>query len=135
MTKLVRVQVENLTVEQLQWLQKYARDAWDKADFRDILRQAREQLLALWELEDSPAKGIVGTKIFEGKRGRMLWLEFLVGEGLLADAIAIRLAIHEVRKLAECSSLEGIVSRPGLARLYERVLGVKPSAQIFREEF
>jgi hypothetical protein len=124
-----------LTVLQLEWLQKYAASSWDRTNLKAILLQVQSGELALWMLADSEAQGLIGTKLPETNQGRILWIEFLVGEGLLKDAIPIRQALHDLALGAGCVRLEGIVSRPGLARLYERVLGVKPSAQIFREEF
>lgn len=135
MTHLSQIPLEGLDAEQLRWLDKVCRWSYDPITLRELLVEVRDHGLTLWTIENSPARGLVGTRLQRKRSGKVqLWLELLVGEGLLADAKGIREAIHYVGKLAGAESLAGETNRPGLARLYERVLGVPPAAQVFRED-
>lgn len=134
MAKLVQIDLKDLTDKELNWMAKYVRDSWDRRTLKELLVGVRDDMISLWRIEDSPATGLLGISFHTGK-DRVFWIEFLVGEGLMKDAIPIQQAIHEQMKLVKADRLEGIVSRPGLARLYTRALNMKPVAHIFREEF
>lgn len=134
MAHLVEVLPETLSEVELSWLDKYSSWAYDGESLRTILEDVAKRDLMLWRIADSPAQGLVGTRLLPKPNGLQLWLELLVGTGLLLEAVPIREAIHVLARRAGCTSLQGIAVRPGLARLYEKVLGVRPSATMFREE-
>lgn len=135
MAHLSQITLDRLTEEELVWLDKVCGWSYDPITLRELLEEVRDNGLTLWRIEGSPAKGLVGTRLLRKRSGGIgLWLELLVGEGLLAEAHTVREAIHEVGRRAGAESLSGETTRPGLARLYERVLGVRPSATVFRED-
>ena len=134
MAHLVEVLADELQPEELIWLDKYSHWDYDGRSFRELLVDVRDGRLTLWRLEGFAGRGLVGTRLLSNDRGTRLWLELVVGEGLLRSASELRSAIHEVGQRAGAAALEGIATRPGLSRLYEKVLGVRPSATLFKEE-
>jgi len=135
MTILEPIRLEDLTDQELEWLGKYAADSWDYTTLREILEEVRDGKMALWRIKSDGSKGLIGTKIFTRGGKTTIWWELIVGEGFMQDIASIRLAMIALAKRAGATSVTGIVERPGLARMYERKVGLKPSAQIFREEF
>ncbi len=134
MTHLSEVEPSTLSQEELQWLDKFCQWDYDGRKLEHLLTEVVKDELKLWRLSASPARGLVGTRLLVKPNGRQLWLELLVGQGLLREASSIRSAILERGRLANCNSLAGVAVRPGLAKLYETILGVKPSATLFRED-
>lgn len=115
-------------------LDKASKYSYYQEDVRDLLERIRDGDIVLWKLKDDTARGLVGTRLIERKTGLELWIELLVGTGFLSRAGEIREAIHELAHRAEATRVSGFAVRPGLARLYEKVLKVPPAATVFTEE-
>lgn len=135
MAHLVELPPEDMTEDDLRLIDRASKAYYYGEDFKTLLKRIAKNDLTVWRLQGTRARGLIGTCLIERPIGTELWLEFLVGHGFLREAAEIREACHALARRAHAVRLSGTAVRPGLSKLYEKVLGVKPRAQIFTEEF
>lgn len=134
MPHLYEIAMRDLTEEELGWLDKAMRASYTGQTLRDVLEDGRAGSLVFWRFHADGARGIIATRLLERNFGRELWIEALGGSGLLGYAQAVREAVGELAARADAKRLGGAACRPGLARLYREVFGLRARAEIFVEE-
>jgi hypothetical protein len=134
MSHLREIVVSEATEDDLRWIDKLSKFSYYEEDTRNLLVRAIEGDLKFWRFKDG-CDGILAAKLVErGASLREFWIEFLTGTGLIDLAPEIHDDIWELARLAGCQRVSGIAQHRGLARVYERVLKVKPRATIFSED-
>jgi hypothetical protein len=134
MTHLSEIHPTELTEADLILLDRIAQLDYHDPTLKGLLELIVSGKITVWRIMGSEAQGLVGTSIKEWPAGRELWLNFLVGEGFLKAAREIHQALIDLANRAECRFISGDALRPGLAKLYKEVLGVRPRSQLFVEE-
>lgn len=135
MAHLKEISPTELTDQHLEWIAKVAAQDYHGKNVRRVLGQIADGTVIVHTIEGlEGVDGLVGTCVAGIGQERELWIEFLVGTGLMTQAQAIRKLLQEKARLAGAVRLSGATSRPGLAKMYQDAFGLRPVAQIFSEE-
>lgn len=136
MAHLVQVKAMVLSEIELSWLERVAQTDYHEIGVKYLLEEIVSGRITLWRIGGlKEGSGLVGTSYAERRDGKEIWIELLVGKGLLKEAREVREAIHALVLRSGARWLTGFAVRPGLAKLYEEVFGLHAKAKLFSEEF
>lgn len=124
------ISINDLTEHEAALIDKVAQVSYYGETTREVLVSLAHGEATLWRLPG----GLIATQVIPHAGGNELWIRFLVGRGFLAQAELIREELLLAARKFGCVRLSGYTSRPGLARLYEKILGVSPTAILFSQK-
>lgn len=134
MTHLLHVPVEDLSESHLTLIDRAAKVSYYGESTRHYFEEIARGDLLVFEVLDSEAEGVVLVRLIPRTFGTEFWIEHLTGKGFLKDAKGIWKACHEKAKELGALRVSGLALRPGLAKLYEEVLGAPPVATVHSQE-
>lgn len=115
------IRPEELSASDTKWLTACSKIGYYGYKPGDIVLMALKGEVQLWRVKDGA--GIVITRILSHPAGKELDIWLLAGRGLIRLADGICEQLENYARSMGCRWVSGHSARPGLTRLYERLIG------------
>lgn len=132
-TSLTRVLPEDMSDGDLAWLAKVCGVSYTGVTPEGLLPELVAGTLAMWRVNGGAA-GVVLTQILQHPGGRELYMWGMAGKGIIENIETIYDGLKAYGASQGCRWVGGRALRPGLTRVYEKLLGVRPFAAHFVKE-
>lgn len=123
----------DLDAGDIELLVKVGRRAYDNAEASFFVRRALDKQMKFIRIEGD-IRGLIGLEKHETSKGLELWVSFIAGKGAMKHVREIWKGLQKVQDDLGAVTIATMAPCVALARIYERQIGLRPVAMLFREE-